>query len=93
MALVLFIVKPSSAQGEGGSVGRMGGREAEVFDSFCLGPLHAPTPGRVQQRLPAALPHARTHTGTFSCMGGSLEYRNWGAQPSVVLGVPLGRTN
>lgn len=69
MALVLFIVKPSSAQG-GGSVGRMGGREAKVFDPFCLGPLHAPTPGRVQQHLPAALPHARTYTGTFSCMVG-----------------------
>lgn len=62
MALVLFIVKPSSAQGGGGSVGRMGGREAKVFDPFCLGPLHAPTPGRVQQRLSAALPHARAHT-------------------------------
>lgn len=46
---------------EGAALGDWEEREAKVFDPFCLGPLHAPTPGRVQQCLPAALPHARTH--------------------------------
>lgn len=78
MALELFIAKPSSAQGEGGSVlGEWEEREAKAFDPFCLGLLHAPTPGRwcSSASLQPSL-HARTYTVRFSCMDGNLEYRN-----------------